>query len=113
MNCGCSPVNWEGFLVPGICRSHIDRDPLAYGGSSSPNDYWLDTIDFTDHVDASGRQVLNFTYHHASDLEALGTQISGTTAEEKIWSLAQVAINERESLDSMPVFIIEFFADDI
>ncbi|MDH5408454.1 MAG: DUF1800 domain-containing protein [Gammaproteobacteria bacterium] len=90
----------------------IDRDPLAWGGSARPFDYWTDIIDFTDHVDAEGRTLNNFTNHHVNSVEILGADIRGNTAKEKIEALAQVAINERESLDSMPVFIINFFADD-
>jgi len=91
---------------------NIDRDPAAWGGSASANDYWLDEIIFTDHTDAQGRVLNNFTNHHANNLEILGTTISGTTASEKIQALSQIVINERESLDSMPEFIVNYFADD-
>lgn len=90
----------------------IDRDANAWGGSVFANDYWLNLIDFTDHTDAESRVLNNFSNHHSAELEILGTTITGTTAKEKIYGLAQVAIQERESLDSMPVFIINFFADD-
>ena len=89
----------------------IDRQLNAWG-SINPNDYWLDFIDFTDHTDAENRVLNNTFYHHAADLEILGTPIAGTTALDKINALAQIAINERESLDRIPEFIINFFADD-
>lgn len=92
---------------------NIDREVNAWG-STNLNDYWLDFIDFTDHTDANDPpRILNNTLnHHAADLEILGKRISGTTALDKINALVQVAINERESLDRMPEFIINFFADD-
>lgn len=90
----------------------IDRDPAAWGGSNRVGDYWLNLIDFSDHTDAYNQTINNVTYHHANDLEILGMSITGATAREKIAALARIAINERESLDSMPVFIINFFADD-
>jgi hypothetical protein len=90
----------------------IDRDAAAWGGSVNVNDYWLDFIDFSDHTDAEARVLNNFTNHYANDLEVLGTSIAGTTAEEKIQALSQIAIDEPESLDRMPEFIINFFADD-
>ncbi|MFV1997277.1 MAG: hypothetical protein ACC641_04615 [Acidiferrobacterales bacterium] len=89
----------------------IDRELNAWGSINS-NDYWLDFIDFTDHVDAANRGLFNTSNHYANDLEVLGSTITGTTAQEKIQALSQVAINERESLDKMPVFIINYFADD-
>jgi len=91
---------------------NIDRDPLAWGGSTNVGDYWLDTIDYTDHMDAEGRTLNNFTNHQANDLEILGSTVSGITALEKMQALSQIAINERESLDRMPEFIINYFADD-
>lgn len=100
---------------------NIDKDSMAYGGGSiRAQDHWLDTITFTDHVDnnvdAAGnprpRTINNLTNHHAADLEILGTPISGTTAKEKIISLAQVAIYNEESLNALPIFVVNYFADD-
>lgn len=50
--------------------------------------------------------------HHTAPLEILHTSITGTTAEEKIQQLAQVAIEHEESLDNLPVMIIQNLADD-
>jgi len=69
-------------------------------------------IDFTNHFDASGRNLRNFARHHRADLEILHQFIGGATAEEKLFDLAAVAINHPESLDNLPVSIINFFADD-
>lgn len=91
---------------------NVDRDSAAWGGSMNTNDYWLDTIDFTDHVDAENRPLFNIDNHHAANLTVLGSTISGITAQEKMQALSQIAINERESLDKMPEFIVRFFADD-
>jgi len=101
-------IEHTAWLLTGM---NIDRQVNAWG-SVNPNDYWLDFIDFTDHTDGEGRVVANTFYHHAADLEILGTNITGTTAKDKINALVQIAINERESLDRMPEFIINFFADD-
>jgi hypothetical protein len=90
----------------------IDRDPNAWGGPTNLFDFWLDTIDFTDHTDAYGDTLYNFTNHHAGDLEILHHRISGTTAQEKLLALAEVAIQNDESEANMPVFIVNFFADD-
>lgn len=101
-------IEHTAWLLTGM---DIDREVNAWG-SIDTNDYWVDFIDFTDHTDAEGRILNNTLLHRAADLEVLGSTISGTTARDKIYALAQVAINERESLDSMPEFIISFFADD-
>lgn len=103
-------IEHTAWLLTGM---DIDRDRNAWGSTNpDPNDYWLDYIDFTDHTDVEGHELENSTKHHADDLKILGNTIAGTTAEDKIYDLVQVAINERESLDRMPEFIINFFADD-
>jgi len=101
-------IEHTAWLLTGM---NIDRELNAWGSINS-NDYWLDFIDFTDHFDATNRQLFNTSNHYANDLEVLGSTITGTTAQEKIQALSQVAINERESLDKMPEFIINYFADD-
>lgn len=50
--------------------------------------------------------------HHQADLEILGSTISGTTAEEKIKALAQVAVEHAESLDNLPIIIARGLGDD-
>lgn len=89
----------------------IDKEPNAYGSSSS-NDWWVAPIDFSDHADATGRNISNISRHYPGELEVLNSTIDGISAEEKIFSLAQVAINHPESLDNIPVAVIDFFADD-
>ena len=93
---------------------NIDRDPTAWGitANLNSNDYWTDMINSTDHVDADGRTLNNMTNHNSDGLEILGNIIYGNTAKEKIYALSQVAIREKESLNSMPVFLVNFFADD-
>ena len=83
----------------------VDRDPAVPGSRVAP-------IDFTDHTDATGKLLLNGSNHHWGDLEILRTQISGTTAEEKLFRLAEIAIHHPESLDNLPIAIIGHFADD-
>ena len=89
----------------------LDRLPNALE-SSKESDWWRDTIDFTDHIDLSGKAVNNMSNHHAAELEILHHTIHGTTAEEKLVALSEIAINHPESLDALPVYIIEYFADD-
>lgn len=99
----------------------IDRDPLAYGGNLRNQDQYVAPIDFSDHRDAAGRNLRNRTLHHQADLEILRSPpgpggsvsvISGFDAEQKLYELARTAIEYDESLDVLPVGIIEFFADD-
>ncbi len=89
----------------------LDKVPNAYG-TTPTQDWWVAPIDFTDHVDANGRNVRNFTRHYSGDLEILNQFIGGATAQEKLFDLAAVAINHPESLDNLPVSFVNFFADD-
>lgn len=88
----------------------LDKGLDAYG-SDQDDDWWLAPIVFTDHIDATLRTINNLTYHYTGDLEILRATIAGATAEEKIFNLSQAAIQHSESLDSIPVAIIRFFAD--
>ncbi|MDH5231567.1 MAG: hypothetical protein OEY38_16015 [Gammaproteobacteria bacterium] len=84
--------------------------------SDDINDWSIAPINFTDHayIDGNGNSVMlyNQTWHHQNYLEILHTRISGVSAEEKIQNLARVAGYHVESLANLPVFIIDFFADD-
>ncbi|WP_187360075.1 hypothetical protein [Chitinolyticbacter meiyuanensis] len=50
--------------------------------------------------------------HHAAALEILHSQIAGTTARNKIFALAEVAIRHPESEANLPVKIIQGLAND-
>jgi len=89
----------------------IDKVPGAYG-TTLASEWWMAPLDFTDHIDASGRNIRNFTRHYLGGLEILHQPIAGATAEEKLFALAAVAAQHAESLDNLPVYIINFFADD-
>lgn len=102
----------------------IDRNLDAYGSVNS-GDWYIGPIDFTDHTDnyyrndlPAPRNVNNFTNHYHADLgavsclEILHEQICGASAGEKIAALAQVAGAHPESMENVPVSIIDFFADD-
>ena len=71
---------------------------------------------YSDHsfTDGAGQNfdVFNYSVHHQNDLEILHIQISGRSAEEKMYNLARVAGYHPESLDNIPVTIIDYFADD-
>ncbi len=50
--------------------------------------------------------------HYSGDLDILKHTISGADASAKIDAIASVAINHQESLDNLPIMIIQHFADD-
>lgn len=86
-----------------------------YYGTTSPGYWFISPINFTDHQDDFGDQINNISnhYHAGADcLEILHQFICGATAKEKITNLAQVAGFHPESLQNLPVYIIDFFADD-
>ncbi len=89
----------------------IDKYPNVYGATLARH-WWVAPIDFSDHPDSTGRNIRNVSLHHRGDLEILHESIGGVTAEDKLFHLAAVAINHPESLDNLPVSIINFFADD-
>ncbi len=93
----------------------IDYDPVFYG-STSPSDGYTSIINFTDHIDVSGRIVNNVSVHYygetAGCLEILHETVCGSTAEDIVHALAQIAGDNQESLVNLPVYVIDFFADD-
>jgi len=68
------------------------------------------------HPDEEGGPDVEITFvpdfHHTDPLEILHTTISGPTAKEKIESLARVAIADQESLENLPVMIVENLGDN-
>lgn len=60
----------------------------------------------------SDEVVFGTEYHYPGSLEILHETIDGTTAEEKITSLAQMTIQHEDSLDNLPIIIVQHFADD-
>jgi hypothetical protein len=97
----------------------IDRDQGAYE-SINANDWYRGPIDFTDHYDnyTNPRYIKNVTNHYRggqgtdSCLEIYHQEVCGANAGEKIAILARIAGSHPESLDNVPVTIIDFFADD-
>jgi hypothetical protein len=89
----------------------------AYGSDRS-SDWWVAPIVFDDYTDDTGRNIRNRHFHYHSPegagscLEILHADICGATAEEKIAALAPVAAAHPESMDNVPVYMIDFFADD-
>ncbi len=51
-------------------------------------------------------------FHHRGDLTILGRTVSGRTAAEKIDSLMPISMQHPESLNNLPIMIIEVLADD-
>jgi hypothetical protein len=101
-------IEHNSHLLTGM---KVDRQTNAYG-SDNDNDWYIAPIDFTDHVDGFGRYLYNQTHHHANCLEILHETICGSNAAEKIDNLAPVAADHVESLDNLPLTIINVFADD-
>ncbi len=89
----------------------LDQQTGAWG-SQSTGDRYIAPIDFSDHIDPNGNYVYNQSLHHADCLEILHQTICGATASAKIDALAPYAANHPESLDNMPLLIVNFFADD-
>ncbi len=109
-------IEHTSWLLTGM---DIDKVQNAYGSASS-GDWYVDPIDFSDHYDTNSkpRYLKNATYHYHSQLgggsclEIYGTQVCGSNAAEKIDVLAPIAAAHQESMDNMPVKIVDFFADD-
>ncbi len=105
-------IEHSAWMLAGM---DIDRDPSAYGSSNS-GDWYIGPIDFSDHLDAYGRTLNNTVNHYFggvnSCLEILHAEICGDTAGEKITALAPVAAAHPESMENVPVTMINFFADD-
>jgi hypothetical protein len=81
---------------------------------------WLYTdIDFTDHVDSTGRRIFNRSVHFdfrlgaASCLEILHRSVCGATAEDKLRALGPIAASHQESKASIPLKLVRFFADTV
>jgi hypothetical protein len=90
----------------------IDKRPGAYGVTAQYH-WWVAPIRFTDHWSWGWNGYrYNVSLHYDGDLEILHHKIVGSTAEEKIFNLARVAIEHQESMENLPVDIINFFADD-
>lgn len=96
----------------------LDMEPDRFA-SLSRLDWFLSTIDFSDHVDATGRQIYNRTAHFdfrigaLSCLEILHEKICGGTAPVKLRALGLVAAAHPESMANTPLKIIRFFADNV
>ena len=107
-------IEHNAWLLTGM---NLDKALNAYGSSSS-GDWYVGPLDFSDHTDDTGRNILNRSSHYDSDLgsgsclEILHAIICGATADEKIAGLVSVAAAHPESLDNVPVTIVDFFADD-
>ena len=101
-------IEHTAWILTGM---QLDKEPNAYGTTLS-RDWWVAPIDFTDHADATGRNIPNLLRHYSGDLEVLHQPVTGLNARDKLYNLAEVAIHHPESLDNLPVTFIEFFADD-
>jgi len=96
----------------------LDAEPDRFD-SVAPIDWLLTGIDFSDHVDAAGRNIYNRTAHidfrdgPQSCLEILHQQICGATAHDKLMALGQVAAAHPESLANTPLKLVRFFGDTV
>jgi len=101
-------IEHTAWLLSG---TQIDKVSNAYG-TTLASGWWVAPIDFSDHIDNSGRNIRNITWHPAFDLEIYHTLISGATAQAKLHALSSIAGQHPESRDNLPVAIINYFADD-
>ncbi len=96
----------------------LDMEPNRFE-SESRFDWFLSGIDFSDHVDATGRQIYNRSAHFdfrkgaVSCLEILHRQICGATAADKLQALGPVAAAHPESQASIPLKLVRFFGDTV
>lgn len=125
-------IEHTAWILTGM---QIDHDPEKYNWASNRvNDHFVAPLVFTDHTDNFHKQIVttdpvtgtisyergdpapktinNLSNHHQGSLEILHADIQGASAKDKLIALAQVAINNEESLDNIPLFIVNYFADD-
>lgn len=116
------PEYHEGVTIENNAKLLTGMAPdllLNRFGSMAPFDWLSSDLEFTDHVDSTGRQVYNRSAHFdfrlgpASCLEILHQPICGSTAEEKLRSLGPVAASHPESMASVPLKLVRFFADTV
>ena len=94
----------------------LDMEPERFG-SESRFDWFLSSIEFTDHVDATGRQIYNRSAHYDSAkaqescLEILHERVCGATAADKLRALGPIAASHPESESSVPQKLVRFFGD--
>lgn len=116
------PEYHEGVTIENNARlltgMMLDAKPDRFG-SVARLDWLLTGIDFSDHVDESGREIYNQTAHidfrdgRQSCLEILHRQICGATANAKLRALGQVAASHPESMANIPLKLVRFFGDTV
>lgn len=109
------PAYHEGVSIENnallLTGMQVDRVPNSYG-SSSHLDWAIAPIRFDDHVDGEGRNIPNVYRHYADCVEILRRTICGRTASEKLDALSPVVAAHPEVMQSLPLFIVDHFADD-
>ena len=107
-------IEHNAWLLTGMA---LDAEIDAWG-SSLRTDWLIAPIVFTNHFDPAGRSIWNQAAHYkgrtgeSSCLEILREEICGKNAEEKLTALGLVAATHPESMASIPLKIVGFFADD-
>jgi len=110
-------IEHTAWLLTGM---GLDRVEDSYGSDRS-YEWWVPGLDYGDHqytLGTTNYNVNNYTNHYHSGqgsgscLEVLHTEICGANAGDKIAMLAPIAAAHPESLDNVPVYMIDFFADD-
>jgi len=114
------PEYHEGITIKNNARlltgMMLDMEPERFG-SVVRRDWLLTEIDFSDHVDAAGRDVYNRSAHidfrngPQSCLEILHRQVCGATAKDKLRMLGAIAASHPESLANTPLKLVRFFGD--
>lgn len=106
-------IEHNAWLLTGM---NLDKNTDAYGSTNS-GDWYVSPLDFSDHVDDTGRNIFNtrdhYNFYNGGDcLEILHETICGADAGAKQANLGPVAAMHPESLANVPITMINFFADD-
>lgn len=76
-------------------------------------DIRVPVVEFADgSEDFSPISTIGTDYHYPADLEIFKANISGSSAQERVQTLGQLAISSEESLRNLPVMIVSVLADD-
>lgn len=111
----------ENITIPNTARlltgMQVELEKNAFGSTAQYNRERINFSDYTytTHPTNPSVTINNFTNHYrlAEGLQILGTTVlAGNTAKEGIATLAKIAITDVESLQNLPVYIIQSLADD-
>jgi hypothetical protein len=111
-------IEHTAWLLSGM---GLDRVEGAWGSTAS-YEWWVPGLNYENHSYTLGEKIYNvnnFSNHNHSGqgaagscLEILHHEICAANAGDKIAALAPIAAAHPESMANVPVYMIDFFADD-